>query len=59
MGILKQAGKKKKIEQKSRAGEAKADLVQTVPKRDELEKTMFLSPEERIFSKEKGVKRAS
>lgn len=59
MGFLKQAGKKKKIEQKSRAGEVKADLEQTVPKRDELEKTMFLSPEERIFSKEKGVKRAS
>lgn len=59
MGFLKQAGKKKNREQRGSAAEFTAELEETTSKRDELEKTMFLSPEERTFSKGKGVKRAS
>lgn len=55
MGFLKQAGKKKKREQKSSA----AEFEETAPKREEMEKTMFLSPEGRTFSRRKGAKHAS
>lgn len=56
MGFLKQAGKKRNREQRGSAAEFTAELEEMTPKRDELEKTMFLSPEERTFSKGKGVK---
>lgn len=59
MGFLRQTEKKKKKEQKNRAGEFPADWEQTAPKRDELEKTMFLSPGERTGSRGKGARRAS
>ena len=59
MGFLKQAGKKKKREQRGSAEEFNAELEEMTPKRDELEKTMFLSPEERTFSQGKRAKRAS
>lgn len=57
MGFFKQTGKKK--EQKSHESESLVELEQLTSNRSELEKTMFLSPEERTFSKGKGVKRAS
>lgn len=59
MGFLKQAGKKKKREQRGIAEEFTSELEEMTPKRDELEKTMFLSPEERTFSQGKRGKRAS
>lgn len=59
MGFLKQAGWKKKSENRNNMGEFKADLEQAVSKGDALEKTMFLSPEERTISKEKGIHRSA
>ena len=46
MGFLRQTRKKKKKEQKSYEGAPFAELEQMVSKRDETEKTMFLSPED-------------
>lgn len=59
MGFFKQTGKQKKKEQKSHESESLAELEQTTSNRSEQEKTMFLSPEERIFSKRRGAKHAS
>ncbi|MDE6602207.1 MAG: FapA family protein [Lachnospiraceae bacterium] len=59
MGFLKQTGKRKKREQKSFVGEPVPELEQAAQKESELEKTMFLSPEERTGSKKRGAKRIS
>ncbi len=57
MGFLRQTGKKKKKEQKSYEGAPFAELEQMAQKRDETEKTMFLSPEDRTVSGARGTKR--
>ncbi|MDE6404499.1 MAG: FapA family protein, partial [Lachnospiraceae bacterium] len=59
MGFLKQTGKRKKREQKSFVGEPVPELEQATQRESELEKTMFLSPEERTGSKKRGAKRIS
>ncbi len=59
MGFLRQTRKKKKKEQKSYEGAPFAELEQMVSKRDETEKTMFLSPEDRTVSGARGTKRRS
>ena len=59
MGFLRQTGKKKKKDQKSSVGESVSELEQMTPDRVELEKTMFLSPEERMGSKGRSGKRTS
>lgn len=59
MGFLKQAGKTKRKEQKNYVGEGRADLERTGARESGLEKTMFLSPEERTISRGKGAKRTS
>lgn len=59
MGFLRQTGKKKKKEQKSYEGAPFTELEQMVSKRDETEKTMFLSPEDRTVSRAGGTKRRS
>lgn len=57
MGFLRQTGKKKKKEQKSYEGAPFAELEQMAQKRDETEKTMFLSPEDRTVSRARGTRR--
>ena len=59
MGFFKQTGKQKKKEQKNHESESMVELEQLTSNRSEQEKTMFLSPGERTFSKGKGVKRTS
>ena len=59
MGFLRQTEKKKKKEQKNRAGEPMAEMEQRTPERNGMEKTMFLSPEERMGTQRRGAKRSS
>ena len=56
MGFLKQTGKKKKKDQKSYAGEPAAEPEELMSEGSGLEKTMFLSPEERMGSGRRGGK---
>lgn len=58
-GILRQTEKKKKKEQKNRAGEPMAEMEQRTPERNGMEKTMFLSPEERMGTQRRGAKHSS
>lgn len=59
MGFLRQTEKKKKKEQKNRAGEPMAEMEQRTPERNGMEKTMFLSPEERMGTQRRGAKHSS
>lgn len=56
MGFLKQTGKKKKKDQNSYAGEPAAEPEELMSEGSGLEKTMFLSPEERMGSGRRGGK---
>lgn len=59
MGFLKQTGKKKKKDQKSYTGELVAEPEELMSEGSGLEKTMFLSPEERMGSGRRGGKHSS
>ena len=60
MGFFSQAGKKKKKEQIDHTEKVQiAETEQTSSENDELEKTMFLSPEERYISEGNNEQRTS
>lgn len=59
MAFFHQTGKKKKKEQTNHTGEFQTEKEEASPKKNELEKTMFLTPEERYISKAKDGSRAS